>query len=167
MTLLHCTSEYPAPLDDVNLSAMDTLKSSFKLAVGYSDHTEGVIVPVAAAARGAAVIEKHFTLDKSLEGPDHKASLDPIELEDMVASVRAIERTIGDGIKGPSSSELKNKFAIRKSLVAAQDITKGEVISRDHVLIKRPGGGQSPFDYWTIQEKRSSRSYKEGDLIFE
>ena len=167
ITLLHCTTEYPAPLIDINLSAMSTLESAFRLSVGYSDHSEGIVIPIAAVAKGAAVIEKHFTLDKTFEGPDHKASIDPTELKAMVELVRAVELSIGDGIKGPRFSELKNKTAARKSLVAARDIAEGQIISCDDIAIKRPGNGQSPYEFWTVQSRRSSRSYKEGDLIFE
>ncbi len=167
VTLLHCTTEYPAPLRDINLSAMNTLGSAFNLPVGYSDHSDGVLVPIAAAARGAVVIEKHFTLDKNLEGPDHRASLDPDELQDMVRSVRAVESAIGSGCKGPVSSELNNKAAVRKSLVAARDISFGQPISSEDIAVKRPGIGQSPFEFWNVQSRPASKDYREGDLIFE
>jgi N-acetylneuraminate synthase len=167
ITLLHCTTEYPAPLIDINLSAMTTLESTFGLSVGYSDHSEGIVIPIAAVARGASVIEKHFTLDKTFEGPDHKASLDPLELKAMVEAVRAVELSVGDGIKGPRPSELKNKIAVRKSLVAARDIAVGQEILCGDIAIKRPGNGQSPYELWSVQSRRSSRSYKEGELIFE
>lgn len=167
VTVLHCTTEYPAPLTDINLRAMDTIATAFGLAVGYSDHSEGILVPVAAVARGAGVIEKHFTLDKSMEGPDHKASLDPVELKAMVEAIRNIELTLGDGIKGPRPSEIKNKVAARKSLVAARDIAAGTVLSEQDLTVKRPGTGDSPYKYWSIQGVVTSRNYKAGDLILE
>lgn len=167
VTVLHCTTEYPAPLIDINLRAMDTLAAAFGLPVGYSDHSEGIVVPIAAVARGAVLIEKHFTLDKEMEGPDHKASLDPSELKAMVHAIRSVELTLGDGVKGPRPSEIKNKAAARKSLVAARDIAKGQVITADDLAVKRPGNGLSPYTYWQIQEKAASRAYKAGDLIVE
>ncbi|WP_251071021.1 N-acetylneuraminate synthase [Shewanella sp. NKUCC01_JLK] len=167
VTVLHCTTEYPAPLADINLRAMDTLASSFGLPVGYSDHSEGIVVPIAAVARGAVLIEKHFTLDKDMEGPDHKASLDPKELKAMVQAVRAVELTLGDGIKGPRPSEIKNKAAARKSVVAARDIAAGHIITADDLAVKRPGNGESPYRFWEIQSKPASRSYKAGDLVLE
>ena len=167
VTVLHCTTEYPAPLADINLRAMDTIAAAFGLAIGYSDHSEGIWVPVAAVARGAGLIEKHFTLDKNMEGPDHKASLDPVELKAMVDAIRAIELTLGDGIKGPRPSEIKNKAAARKSIVAARDIAIGTVLCEQDLAIKRPGTGDSPYKYWAIQGKAASRSYKAGDLILE
>lgn len=167
VTVLHCTTEYPAPLIDINLRAMDTLGTSFGLPVGYSDHSEGIIVPIAAVARGAKIIEKHFTLDKDMEGPDHKASLDPIELKAMVQAIRAVELTLGDGIKGPRPSEIKNKAAARKSIVASRDIAVGHIISSDDLAVKRPGNGQSPYRFWEIQSKPASKSYKAGELVLE
>ncbi|WP_240222250.1 N-acetylneuraminate synthase [Rheinheimera hassiensis] len=167
VTVLHCTTEYPAPLADINLRAMDTIAAAFGLAIGYSDHSEGIWVPVAAVARGAGLIEKHFTLDKNMEGPDHRASLDPFELKAMVQAIRAIELTLGDGIKGPRPSEIKNKAAARKSIVAARDIASGHMLTADDLAVKRPGTGDSPYKYWAIQGKVASRSYKAGDLIFE
>ncbi len=167
VTVLHCTTEYPAPLVDINLRAMDTLASSFGLPVGYSDHSEGIVVPIAAVARGATLIEKHFTLDKEMEGPDHKASLDPTELKAMVEAIRAVELTLGDGIKGPRPSEIKNKAAARKSIVAARDIVEGQIITADDLAVKRPGSGLTPYKFWEIQSKIASRSYQAGDLIVE
>lgn len=167
VTILHCTTEYPAPLADVNLRAMDTISTAFGLAVGYSDHSEGIFVPVAAVARGAGLVEKHFTLDKNMEGPDHRASLDPSELKAMVQAIRAIELTMGDGIKGPRPSEIKNRAAARKSIVAARDIASGTVISAQDLAVKRPGTGESPYRYWEIQGKVALYSYKTGDLILE
>lgn len=167
VTVLHCTTEYPAPLADINLRAMDTLASAFGLPVGYSDHSEGIVVPIAAVARGADLIEKHFTLDKEMEGPDHKASLNPLELKDMVQAIRAVELTLGDGIKGPRPSEIKNKAAARKSIVAARYIANGHIISADDLDVKRPGTGDSPYRFWDVQGKIASRDYKPGDLVFE
>ncbi|TVL22546.1 N-acetylneuraminate synthase [Shewanella xiamenensis] len=167
VTVLHCTTEYPAPLADINLRAMDTLASAFGLPVGYSDHSEGIVVPIAAVARGAELIEKHFTLDKEMEGPDHKASLNPLELKDMVQAIRAVELTLGDGIKGPRPSEIKNKAAARKSIVAARYIANGHIISADDLDVKRPGTGDSPYRFWDVQGKIATRDYKPGDLVFE
>ncbi|MDP2636874.1 MULTISPECIES: N-acetylneuraminate synthase [unclassified Pseudoalteromonas] len=167
VTLLHCTTEYPAPFGDINLNAMDTMKDAFKLAVGYSDHSEGIIVPVAAVAKGAVLIEKHFTVDKSLPGPDHKASLDPQELKAMVDGIRTVEKVMGDGIKGPRPSEVKNKSVARKSLVAANAITAGELFSENNLAVKRPGSGLNPIKYWHYLNKASSKNYKAGDLIDE
>ena len=167
VTLLHCTTEYPAPFGDINLNAMDTMKDAFKLAVGYSDHSEGIIVPVAAVAKGAVLIEKHFTVDKSLPGPDHKASLDPQELKAMVDGIRTVEKALGDGIKGPRPSEVKNKSVARKSLVAANAITAGELFSEENLTVKRPGSGINPVKYWHYLNKPSGKSYKAGDLIDE
>ncbi|MDN3379111.1 MULTISPECIES: N-acetylneuraminate synthase [unclassified Pseudoalteromonas] len=167
VTLLHCTTEYPAPFDDINLNAMDTMKNAFKLAVGYSDHSEGIIVPVAAVAKGAVLIEKHFTVDKTLPGPDHKASLDPKELKAMVDGIRTVEKVLGDGIKGPRPSEVKNKSVARKSLVAASTIAIGELFSEDNVSVKRPGNGIKPIKYWSYLNKPSRKSYQVGDLIDE
>lgn len=167
VTVLHCTTEYPAPLADINLRAMDTLASAFGLSVGYSDHSEGIIVPIAAVARGATLIEKHFTLDKNMEGPDHKASLNPIELKSMVQAIRSVELTLGDGIKGPRPSEIKNKVAARKSLVAARNISAGQKITEDDLAVKRPGNGNSPYRFWEVQGKVANKNYMAGDLILE
>lgn len=167
VTVLHCTTEYPAPLEDINLRAMDTIATAFGLPAGYSDHSEGILVPIAAVARGAVLIEKHFTLDKNMEGPDHKASLSPLELKAMIEAIRAIEQALGDGIKGPRPSELKNRAAARKSIVAARDIAVGTRLSELDLAVKRPGTGDSPYKYWAIQGKVTSRAYKAGELIFE
>lgn len=142
--LLHCTSNYPTSYKDVNLNAMITLKNAFKLPVGYSDHTVGVEVPIAAVAMGAKIIEKHFTLDRHMDGPDHKASLEPDELKSMVDSIRNIESAFGDGIKRCNKSEEKSKFVSRKSIVAKKLIEKGEIILLDMIDVKRPEGGISP-----------------------
>ena len=167
VTVLHCTTEYPAPLADINLRAMDALSTAFGLSVGYSDHSEGIVVAVAAVARGAILIEKHFTLDKGMEGPDHKASLDPLELKEMVQAIRAVELALGDGIKGPRPSEIKNKIAARKSLVAARNISMGQKITEDDLAVKRPGNGDSPYRYWEVQGKVATKNYKAGDLVLE
>jgi N-acetylneuraminate synthase len=167
VTLLHCTTEYPAPFNDINLNAMDTMKDAFKLEVGYSDHSAGIVVPIAAVAKGAVLIEKHFTVDKSLPGPDHKASLDPIELKEMVDGIRIVEKILGDGIKGPRPSEVKNKAIARKSLVAATDIAAGESFNTENLGVKRPGDGINPVKYWRYLDKLSSKNYKLGDLIDE
>lgn len=148
ITLLHCTTEYPAPPKDINLNAMHTLHEKFGLRVGYSDHSEGITVPIAAAALGASLIEKHFTIDKGLPGPDHKASLEPNELKKMVQAIRMVEVVMGDGLKVPSPSELVNRDSSRKSLVAARDLSIGEVYTSDMLTAKRPGTGVSPMAYW-------------------
>lgn len=146
LTLLHCTSEYPTPIDEVNLTAMLTLKSTFKIKVGYSDHTSGIVIPIAAAALGAAVIEKHFTLNRNLEGPDHKASIEPEELQNMVKSIREVERALGNGFKKVQNSEEKNIAICRKSLVAARDLNEGTIIAENDIIIKKPGDGVQPID---------------------
>jgi len=163
--VLHCNTEYPTPYEDVNLLAMLTIKEAFKVKVGYSDHTLGIEVPIAAVALGASVIEKHFTLDKNLEGPDHKASLEPHELKAMIDAIRNIEKSLGDGIKKPSKSELKNKYIARKSIVAKKEIKKGEIFTEDNITIKRPGNGISPMRRYEVLGKVASRDYKEDELI--
>lgn len=165
VTLLHCTTEYPAPLSDINLKAMGTMSSAFHLPVGYSDHSAGINVSIAAVARDAILIEKHFTLDKTMEGPDHKASLDPIELTNMVKGIREVELALGNGLKGPRPSEIKNKPVARKSLVAAKDIVEGELFNFSNITVKRPGYGHSPYQYWEVQGKPSARNYKAGEVI--
>jgi N-acetylneuraminate synthase len=165
--LLHCTTEYPAPTAEVNLLAINELKSVFGLASGYSDHTSGINIPIAAAALGAVVIEKHFTLDRSLDGPDHKASLEPHELKAMVRTIREVELAMGDGIKRPTQSEIKNKKFARKSIVAICDINKGEILSVNNIAIKRPGTGKSPYLYWDILGTQAGRSLKAGEPLDE
>lgn len=165
VTLLHCTTEYPAPLHEVNLRAMDTLATAFGLSVGYSDHTEGINVAVAAVARGARMIEKHFTLDRILPGPDHKASLEPDELAQMVTVIRQIETALGDGVKRPTASEWANRQIARKGIVAARAITKGEVFSADNLAVKRPASGRSPFEYWDLIGRKAGRSYSPDDPV--
>ena len=165
VTLLHCTTEYPAPLGEVNLRAMDTMAKTFGLRVGYSDHTQGIHVSIAAAAMGAVMIEKHFTLDRSLPGPDHKASLEPAELAEMVRQIRDVERALGDGKKKPTPSELKNRAVARKSLVAARPIEKGEPFDADNVALKRAGDGVSPFAYWKTLGRRATRRYETDEAL--
>jgi N-acetylneuraminate synthase len=167
VVILHCTTEYPAPMEEINLRAMDTLHQAFSLPAGYSDHSEGITIPIAAVARGALVIEKHFTLDKTMEGPDHKASLEPHELSAMITAIRQVEKALGHPIKAPTVSEIKNKSVARKSLVAARAIVPGEKFTSENIAIKRPGTGMSPYLYWEIQGKTASREYKAGELIGE
>ena len=157
VVILHCTTEYPAPVEDTNLAAMATLRDAFGLPVGLSDHTEGIAVPIAAAALGAQVIEKHFTLDRALPGPDHKASVEPGELTAMVAGIRAVEAALGDGVKGPRPSEMKNMDIARKSLVALRPVSAGEPFSEDNLGAKRPGSGVSPMDYWDWLGQKAPR----------
>ena len=165
ITLLHCTTEYPAPYDSVNLNAMLTLQNEFAFKVGYSDHTNGIEIPVAAVAMGATVIEKHFTLDKNMEGPDHKASLEPDELKQMVQSIRNVEAALGDGTKQPSDVEKKNIAIARKSIVAACDIKKGEMFTEENLTAKRPGNGISPMNWAEVLGKIAKRDFSEDELI--
>ncbi len=165
VTLLHCTTEYPAPFDEVNLRAMDTIAAAFGLPVGFSDHTPGIAVPIGAVARGATVIEKHFTLDRSLPGPDHKASLEPSELAAMVAGIRQVEQALGDGRKRPAPSEMKNIEIARRSLVAARPVAAGECWDAANLTAKRPGSGRSPFDYWKVIGARADRDYGGDELL--
>ena len=165
VVLLHCTTEYPASFNEVNLKAMDTLRQAFALPVGYSDHTNGIAVPIAAAARGAAVIEKHFTLDRQLPGPDHKASLEPKELKEMVQGIRQIEQALGFPLKKPSESELKNRMIARKSLVAARKIEKGDIFTEVNLTVKRPGNGISPMEFWDWMGTVAQRNYQEDEVI--
>ena len=165
ITLLHCTTEYPAPFESVNLSAMNTLKEAFHCDVGYSDHTEGIHVGIAAAALGATILEKHFTLDKSMPGPDHKASLNPKEFKLMVKNIREINQSLGDGIKRISLSEKDNILIARKSLVALKPIKAGEVFTAENLGCKRPGLGISPMRYYDYIGKQSQTDYNKDDLI--
>lgn len=167
VTLLHCTTEYPAPVADINLTAMDTMANAFRLPVGYSDHSDGITISIAAVARNAVLLEKHFTLDKTLPGPDHKASLTPNELHAMVSAIRQVNTALGDGIKRPASSEIPNKAVARKSLVAAKDISLGEVFTAAHLAIKRPGSGMDPALYWQLLGKTAGRDYREGEQLAE
>jgi len=163
--LLHCTTEYPTPAGDVNLRAMDTLRQAFGLEVGYSDHTQGAAISLAAVARGANIIEKHFTLDRNLPGPDHKSSLEPGELAAMVKDIRRVEAALGNGIKRPAESERPNRIVARKSLVAARPIQAGEQFSAENIDIKRPGGGIAPVRYWEILGRQSPRPYAADEVI--
>ena len=167
ITLLHCTTEYPAPVGEINLRAMETLLQAFPgiAGVGYSDHTQGIHIPVAAVAMGACVIEKHFSLDRNMEGPDHKASLEPDELASMVRAIRDVERARGDGIKRPTDSELSNIRVARKSLVAARPIQKGEVFSEENLTVKRPGTGVSPLLWDDYIGRTALRNYQTDELI--
>ena len=146
---------------------MDTMKNAFKLEVGYSDHSAGIVVPIAAVAKGAVLIEKHFTVDKALPGPDHKASLDPIELKEMVDGIRIVEKILGDGIKGPRPSEVKNKAVARKSLVAAQAIKQGEMFTAANLAVKRPGAGIAPINFWALLDTPATKDYSVGQLLDE
>lgn len=164
--LLHCNTEYPTPFEDVNLKAMQTLQKEFGVEIGYSDHTKGIEVPIAAVALGATVIEKHFTLDHNMEGPDHKASLEPDELKAMVSAIRNIEKAIsGDGTKHVSNSERKNIAIARKSIIAAKDIKAGEVFTEDNLTVKRPGSGINPMRWDEVLGKTAIRNFKEDELI--
>ena len=165
ITLLHCNTEYPTPYQDVNLLAMKTLRDAFGVEVGYSDHTQGIEVPIAAVAIGATVIEKHFTLDRTMEGPDHKASLEPNELAAMVSAIRHIEAALGDGNKTPSPSEKKNIAIARKSIVAKRHIKAGELLTADNITVKRPGSGISPMRWPEVLGTRAKRDFDEDELI--
>ncbi|MCG6533679.1 MAG: N-acetylneuraminate synthase [Syntrophales bacterium LBB04] len=163
--LLHCTTEYPAPFAEVNLRAMATMRAAFGLSVGLSDHTLGLAVPIAAVALGAVVIEKHFTLNRNLPGPDHRASLEPEELRKMIEAIRCVEKALGMPWKLPTRSETKNIDVARKSLVAGKDIKKGDIFTEQNVSIKRPGGGLSPMHYWNILESIAGRDYTTDEKI--
>ena len=165
ITLLHCTTEYPAPPEEVNLRAMETLRREFELPVGYSDHTQGIEIPIAAAALGAVVIEKHFTLDRNLEGPDHKASLEPDELAEMIRGIRKIELALGDGVKRVTPSEAKNQPVARKSIVAAVPIRQGELLTENMLTVKRPGNGISPMRWDEIIGTYAVRDFQEDELL--
>ena len=166
ITVLHCNTEYPTPMEDVNLRAMLHIQQEVGIAIGYSDHTLGIEVPIAAVALGATVIEKHFTLDKTLPGPDHKASLEPDELKAMVMAIRNIEKAIGgSGLKEVSASELKNKPIVRKSIVAAKRIVKGEFFTVENLTVKRPGMGISPMQWDEVIGKTAKKDFEEDDLI--
>jgi N,N'-diacetyllegionaminate synthase len=164
-TVLHCNTEYPTPFEDVNLNAMLTLRDKLGVKIGYSDHTLGIEIPIAAVAMGGEVIEKHFTLDKNMPGPDHKASLEPSELKAMVCAIRNIEKSLGDGIKCPSPSELKNKAIARKSIVALRRIKKGEMFSEKNITTKRPGLGISPMKWNEVMGQIAERDFSIDELI--
>ena len=165
ITILHCNTEYPTPMEDVNLKAMLTIRDELGVAVGYSDHTLGIEIPVAAVTMGATVIEKHFTLDRKLPGPDHQSSLEPDEFKAMVRAIRNIEKALGDGIKRPSPSELKNKPIARKSLVAATAILRGEQFSEANLCVKRPGTGISPMRWDEVLSRIAPRDFTTDELI--
>jgi len=165
ITILHCNTEYPTPFCDVNLNAMITIKKKWDINIGYSDHTLGLEIPIAAVALGATVIEKHFTLNKTMEGPDHKASLEPNELKQMVQSIRNIELALGDGLKKPSPSELKNISVARKSIHAACFIKNGSLFTNDNLIIKRPGTGISPMLWDEVLGQKAIRDFMEDDII--
>lgn len=165
ITVLHCNTEYPTPMSDVNLRAMQTLRDTLGVSVGYSDHTQGIEVPIAAVALGAAVIEKHFTLDRTMKGPDHKASLEPSELKAMVSAIRNIELALGEPEKIVSDSEKKNREVVRKSIVAGKPIQKGELLSEDNLSVKRPGNGLSPMRWEEVTGTYAVRDFKPDDLI--
>ena len=163
--LLHCTTEYPAPYSDANLKAIDTMKQAFSLPVGLSDHTKGIAVAIAAAARGATIIEKHFTLDKNLPGPDHEASIEPNELKTLVTSIQQVDKAVGNHFKITTNTEQSNLKTVRKSLVASQNIKKGTVFSEQNITAKRPGTGISPIYYWSYIGKKSARDYQVDEVI--
>ncbi len=165
ISLLHCTTNYPTPYEEINLKAMQTLEAAFKLPVGYSDHTLGIEVPVAAVAMGARIIEKHFTLDKKLPGPDHRASLEPDELKGMVKAIRNIEMALGDGIKKPNKSEIEIMKVARKSIVASKSVKKGEMFTKTNITVKRPGTGISPMRWNEVIGQKANRDYKDDELI--
>ena len=166
LILLHCNTEYPTPFEDVNLKAMDALRKEFGVEVGYSDHTKGIEVPIAAVALGATVIEKHFTLDRTLPGPDHKASLEPDELKAMMSAIRNIEKAVGgDGTKHVSESERKNIAIARKSIVAACDIKAGETFTEENLTVKRPGSGISPMRWEEVLGQKAKKDFNEDELI--
>lgn len=165
ITLLHCTTNYPTPMEDVNLRAMLTLRDTYDCEVGYSDHTKGIEVPIAAVALGAKVIEKHFTLDRNMEGPDHKASLEPDELLAMVNAIRNIEKAMGDGKKAPAESERANSSVVRKSIIAAKKIKAGDILTEENITTKRPGTGINPMNWNDVIGTRAIRDFDEDELI--
>ena len=163
--LLHCNTEYPTPFEDVNLKAMQTMRDEFQMEVGYSDHTKGIEVPIAAVALGATIIEKHFTLDRNMEGPDHKASLEPQELAEMVCCIRNIEKALGSGDKMPSPSEKKNIAVARKSIVAKSKIKAGDTLTENNITVKRPGTGISPMKWFEVLGTKAVKDFDEDELI--
>lgn len=165
ITVLHCNTEYPTPMEDVNLLAIKTMEKELNLPIGYSDHTDGIEVSIGAVALGATVIEKHFTLDKTLEGPDHKASLEPKELKMLVDGIRNIEKALGSGIKVPSSSEKKNIPIARKSIVAKTNIKKGDIFTEENLTIKRPGDGISPMKWYDVLGQRAKKDFVADERI--
>lgn len=165
ITALHCTTEYPAPMQEINLRAMQVLRDAFGVRVGYSDHSPGIEVSIAAVALGAVVVEKHFTLDRNLQGPDHHASLMPHELRHMIAAIRNVEQALGDGIKRPMASEIRNRSAARKSIVAALDIRAGELLTADNLAVKRPGDGISPMLWDDVVGQKACKDFAADELI--
>jgi N-acetylneuraminate synthase len=165
VSLLHCTTEYPCPPEDVNLAAMEAMRTAFQLPIGYSDHTDGIEISLAAVAMGATIIEKHLTLDRKAEGPDHAASLEPADFARMVSAIRRIEAAIGDGIKTPKESEIKNIPIARKSLVAARALQAGEILKSDDITSKRPGSGRPPIEYWSLVGTEVPRPFDEEDPL--
>lgn len=165
MVVLHCNTEYPTPMGDVNLRAMNSIKEAFNVEVGYSDHTEGIEIPVAAVALGGVVIEKHFTLDKNMDGPDHKASLNPKELADMVEAIRNVEKALGNGVKSLSNSEKNNLDIVRKSIIADKFIAEGDIFTEENLTVKRPGTGISPMNWESIIGKKANKSFEEDEVI--
>lgn len=165
ISILHCTTEYPTPVEECNLNAVRTLKEVYGVRVGYSDHTDSILIPAAAVAVGAEIIEKHFTLDKSMEGPDHKASLGPKQLKEMVRNIRVIECALGDGVKRPSQSEIPNIAIARKSIVAKERICKGEVFTEENLAVKRPGTGINPMNWEYVIGKIATKDFEKDELI--
>lgn len=165
LTLLHCTTEYPTPYVDVNLKAMMTMHRKFNLPVGYSDHTMGIEIPIAAVAMGATIIEKHFTLDRNMDGPDQKASIEPDELKTMISAIHNVETALGDGIKQPANSEKKNIEIARKSIIAKKRILKGELLTEENLTVKRPGDGVSPMKWFEVLGKTALKDFEEDELI--
>lgn len=163
--LLHCTSEYPATSESLNLHAISTMREEFQIPIGYSDHSEGIFASLAAVALGAVLIEKHFTLDRNFEGPDHAASLEPSELKELVRGIRFVESAMGSRKKQPTKGEIKNRDVVRKSIIASSTISKGERFTSNNIAIKRPGLGKSPMDYWDVLESFSGKKYSVDDYI--
>ncbi|MFJ8064182.1 N-acetylneuraminate synthase [Psychrobacillus sp. NPDC096426] len=167
VTVLHCTTEYPAPFKTINLKAINQLEKELELPIGFSDHSQGIVASIAATGMGATVIEKHFTLDRELPGPDHVASLEPSELKMMIKCIRQIESALGTGVKEPTTTEMKNRVAARKSIVASVEIKQGETLDISNMGIKRPGNGISPSRYWSLLGKEATKFYQEDELIDE
>lgn len=167
VTVLHCTTEYPAPVETINLKAINQLSEELSLPIGFSDHSQGITIPIAAISMGATVIEKHFTLNRTLPGPDHVASLEPPELVAMVDGIRQVERALGSGLKQPTVNELKNRVAARKSIVASVDIKQGELLKKTNITTKRPGNGISPSKYWSLLGEKANKSYQMDEQIDE
>lgn len=165
ITVLHCNTGYPTPMSDVNLLAMQAISDECGVKIGYSDHTQGIEVPIAAVALGATIIEKHFTLDRNMVGPDHKASLEPSELKAMVAAIRNVELALGTAEKKVSDSEMSNKVAARKSIVAVRDIREGEILTEENIAVKRPGNGICPMQWENVIGTKAIRAFKEDELI--